>query len=85
MICQICKFTDEVQSGDVLDVVKLYHAFKDRKSKEADPKFVIAITYSTNELRRFLKAAAKLGSQRNEGLFIASSYIALPALRVATR
>ena len=73
MIEEICKLTEEVESGEILDVVKLYHAFKEPRSKEADSQLILSITYPTSELRRFLEAvAAKVEGKRNDGIFISS-------------
>jgi len=50
-ISQICRLSEEVLTGDLLEAVFIDQAIKDPNSKEADAEFVLQATYPTVPLR----------------------------------
>jgi hypothetical protein len=70
-IAQICKLSDEVTGGDLLEAVFIDQAIKDPTSREADRDFVLRATFPTMPLRSMVEFVAdKLSGRHPKGALV---------------
>lgn len=70
-ITDICKLSDEVKSGELLECVFLDQVFNAPDSKEADRDFVLRATYPTEQLRSLLEhICQKLSGTHSKGIAV---------------
>ena len=70
-IHQICKLSEEVRTGELLEAVFIDQAIKNPDSKEADADFVLRATYPTVPLRGLIELMAqKLKSEHPKGAVV---------------
>jgi len=70
-ITQHCRLSEEVKTGDLLEVVFLDRAIKEKDSKEADRDFVLRATFPTAPLRALVEhVAQKLKGEQRKGFVV---------------
>ncbi len=70
-ISQICRLSEEVKTGELLEAVFIDQAIKNPDSKEADREFVLQATYPTHPLRALVEhIAQKLSGTHPKGAVV---------------
>lgn len=70
-ITQICRLSEEVTTGDLLEAVFIDQVIKDPRSKEADRNFVLRATFPTMPLRLMIESVAdKLSGRHPKGALV---------------